>query len=589
MIKNIWQNRSIGGKYAFVFVVVILTFVLSLLVTYKLLSQTNDSVQETRVKNSVVQDASSLMSLYQQKYLNIPEYMIMEDEAGLENYLSLSEEFTATAKRLRGSLETEEQISVINQIIENNHALDEYYFSEIVPNVQQINTETFTELQNSAQELKEETMVLGESLQEEAAASNNDSIVEAENSIHTSLLILVISVIVSIIISTALLFFISRSIRKSLTKVVETSNEIAHGNLEADDLEDDRKDEIGRLSSSINDMKTSLKGMIVEVSTLAGNVDEKVQTFSRTSGDVKETSEQVAVTIEELAAGASSQANEATSISEQMQDLNQQITDASENGEQLTSYSQDVHRVSIDGDAQMQESLEQMTRINDMVETSMTKMKDLEKQTNSISEFVHVIQDIAEQTNLLALNASIEAARAGEAGKGFAVVADEVRKLAEQVTSSADSITKIVNSIKDETGKMVTDMTEGYEEVNKGKSQIETSGAYFSEIKEKVSNMVERVSEISNSLASFHSASQDISRSVEHIASISEESAAGTEEISASVNDQQESIHRVSSGADELKQMVERMNGLIQHFDIQSDFRHEKTDMPDAVYREEDQ
>ncbi|MDQ0300445.1 methyl-accepting chemotaxis protein [Salibacterium salarium] len=568
MIKDIWRNRSIGGKYAGVFAVVILTFVLSLIVTYWLLSNTNDSVQETSVKNDVVNDASELMSLYQQKYLNIPEYIIIEDDERLENYLSLSEQFVETAKRLRGNLATEEQMSVLNQIIANNHALDEYYFSEIVPNVQQINTDTFTELQDNADELKNETMALGDSLKEEAITSNASSIENAESSINTTILILIISVIISIIISTALLFFISRSIRKSLTKVVETSDQIARGNLNVDSLEYDSRDEIGMLSKSINEMGASLKEMIVEVSTLSNSVDSQVQTFRTTSGEVKESSEQVAVTIEELATGATNQANEATSISERTQDLNKKIIEASDNGEQLATFSKDVLSVSVDGDSQMKESLNQMTKINDMVEQSVTKINQLEEQTSSISEFVSVIRSIAEQTNLLALNASIEAARAGEAGKGFAVVADEVRKLAEQVTSSVESITEIVDTIKGETGKMVTDLTEGYEEVNKGKDQIETSGAYFSEIKDKVSNMVERVTEISNSLSTFNVTSQEISKSVEHIASISEESAAGSEEISASVNDQQESINQVSSGAVELTQMVERMNGLIQHFKI---------------------
>ncbi|RSL30688.1 methyl-accepting chemotaxis protein [Salibacterium salarium] len=573
MVKNIWRNRSIGGKYAGVFIVVMLTFVLSLIVTYWLLSNTNDSIQETRVKNEVVNDASELMSIYQQKYLNIPEYIVMEDAERSKEYLSLSEEFVETARELRGNLNTEEQLSVINQIIDNNHALDEYYFSEIVPNVQQINTETFTELQDNADELKEETMALGDSLKEDAITSNTTSIEKAENNIGMTILILVLSVIVSIVISTALLVFISRNIRKSLTKVVETSDQIARGNLNVNKLDDDGRDEIGLLSKSINDMGASLKEMIVEVSTLANSVDKQVQTFTTTSGDVKESSEQVAVTIEELATGATNQANEATSISERTQDLNQKIIDANENGEQLATFSKDVLSVSVDGDSQMKESLDQMTKINDMVEESVTKINQLEQQTSSISEFVSVIRSIAEQTNLLALNASIEAARAGEAGKGFAVVAEEVRKLAEQVTTSVESITQIVDGIKGETGKMVTDLTAGYEEVNKGKAQIETSGEYFSEIKDKVSNMVERVTDISNSLSSFNVTSQEISKSVEHIASISEESAAGSQEISASVNDQQTAVNKVSTGAVELTQMVERMNGLIQRFQIDDNHR----------------
>lgn len=568
MRKRLWRDRSIGGKYAVVFLVVMVTFISSLMMTYWLLSNTSDSIQETRVKNDMVIEVSELMSLYQENYLNIPEYIITEQDDNLVQYLSLSEEFVETAKQLRGNLDNDEQVGMFHQIIDNNHALDEYYFSEIVPNVQQINTEAFTELQAIANSLKEETMDLGEGLMGAAITSNTLSIEDAQSNIGRTILILLLSVVVSIVVSTTLIFFISRNIRRSMTRVVETSDQIARGNLNVEKLDDDSKDEIGLLSKSINDMGGSLKKMIVEVSTLANSVDHQVQTFTSTAGEVKEGSEQIALTIEELASGATNQANEASTISERTQYLNNEIISANEIGERLATFSEEVLTVSVDGDLQMKDSLDQMTRINDMVEQSVSKMNHLEQQTTSISKIVSVISSIADQTNLLALNASIEAARAGEAGKGFAVVADEVRKLAEEVTTSVGSIKEIVDTIKGDTAEMVSDLTSGFQEVNKGKDQIETSGKYFTDIKQKVSNMVERVNDISNALSSFNETSEEISNSVEHIAAISEESAAGSEEISASVIEQQRAINQVSTGASELTQMVERMNGVISHFQI---------------------
>ncbi|RKL67108.1 methyl-accepting chemotaxis protein [Salipaludibacillus neizhouensis] len=568
MRQKLWGDRSIGGKYTAVFAVVMLTFISSLMITYWLLSDTSESIQDTREKNDMVIDVSELMSLYQAKYLNIPEYIITEQDENLVTYLALSEEFVETAKLLRENLDNDEQIDMFHQIIENNHALDEYYFSEIVPNVQQINTETFTELQATANTLKEETIDLGEGLMGEAVTSNTTSIEHAQSNIGRTILILIISVLVSIVISTTLIYFISRNIRHRMARVVETSDQIARGNLNVSKLDAHSKDEIGLLSKSINEMGVSLKKMIVEVSTLANSVDGQVQTFTSTSGEVKEGSEQIALTIEELASGATNQANEASVISERTQSLNKEIIHANEIGERLATFSEEVYTVSLDGDLQMKDSLEQMTRINDMVEQSVNKINNLEQQTTSISKIVSVISSIADQTNLLALNASIEAARAGEAGKGFAVVADEVRKLAEEVTTSVGSIKEIVDTIKEDTAEMVFDLTSGFQEVNKGKDQIETSGKYFSDIKEKVSNMVERVNDISAALSSFNETSEEISNSVEHIAAISEESAAGSEEISASVIEQQNAINKVSSGASELSKMVERMNGVISHFQI---------------------
>ncbi|RCK09644.1 HAMP domain-containing protein [Bacillus licheniformis] len=61
----------------------------------------------------------------------------------LTDYMKYSQEFADTAKKLKKELHSDEQLDMFDQIIENNHSLDEYFFSEIVPNVQQINTEKF--------------------------------------------------------------------------------------------------------------------------------------------------------------------------------------------------------------------------------------------------------------------------------------------------------------------------------------------------------------------------------------------------------------------------------------------------------------
>lgn len=74
---------------------------------------------------------------------------------------------------------------------------------------------------------------------------------------------------------------------------------------------------------------------------------------------------------------------------------------------------------------------------------------------NKTDEILRFVSDVAANSNLLGLNASIEAARAGEHGRGFSVVAEEIRKLANNCVNAVKQIKVNLNSIKDETAKTV--------------------------------------------------------------------------------------------------------------------------------------
>jgi methyl-accepting chemotaxis protein len=562
-----WTNIKIGGKYLVIFLLIMITFLIAILVTGLFIKKTSDNMDETVKRNDVATYSSDLVTLFQEKYLLIPEYILLSDDKKLNEYLDYSKQFVSTAKKLRKEL-SKGQLTTLNQMIENNNKLDEYFFSTIVPKVQDINTDKFQELQQSANQLKNDTAKLGYELKKSSTDISREKMNNAKQNLGQLILILIISAATSMIVSFILLYIMSRKISLNLNDIVNRSNDIANGQLNNEALTYQGKDEIGQLSNSINAMGHSLFEMISEISTVSNDVDTQITNLFESSKEVKIGSQEIAISIEQMANGSKSQSQNAANISQKTMEFNENILSASEQGEKLVRFSDEVLNAAIDGNKQMKQSLEQMYLINRLVHHSVEQVRVLESRTQSITDIVNVIKSIADQTNLLALNASIEAARAGEAGKSFAVVATEVRKLAEEVSSSVEDISSIIYSIKEETSQIAKNLQIGYGEVSKGSEQINSTGEQFGEIKEKVSQMSTGVKMIASTLIKFKQSSQEMNENILDIVAISEESAAASEEIAASVVQQTGSLDMIAGSTKKLTDMVERMNGLINKFKL---------------------
>ncbi|MGB4238316.1 MAG: methyl-accepting chemotaxis protein, partial [Candidatus Hydrothermia bacterium] len=114
---------------------------------------------------------------------------------------------------------------------------------------------------------------------------------------------------------------------------------------------------------------------------------------------------------------------------------------------EIVSSVEESQRVSDEIASELRKSGADISKINDVVMSSIAKTSETLSMFSNIQNMVTEITKIAKQTNLLALNASIEAARAGESGKGFAVVASEVQKLAGESNTVAKDITGQVKEL----------------------------------------------------------------------------------------------------------------------------------------------
>lgn len=387
-----------------------------------------------------------------------------------------------------------------------------------------------------------------------------------QNKFINTLSIILSALAVVLAISVALLT--ANSISKPVQRVMNRMSQIADGDISQEALEVDSRDEIGKLAISTNDMSDKMRNVLLHIQDVATNVVTQSEELTQSANEVKIGAEQVSLTMQEIAEGTESQASHTSNLVSIVSDFATKIDDTNVVGTDIQQSSHHVIQLTRDGRTLMNESTEQMEKIDHIVQEAVGKVEKLNEETQEISKLIGVINEIADQTNLLALNAAIEAARAGEHGKGFAVVADEVRKLAEQVSLSVDDISSIVIKIQNEAGTVTNSLRQGYGEVEQGTNKIILTNETFRNISKAVHEMDNNISVMTENLVFITTTTQNINKSIDEVAAISEESAAGVEETTATVEQTASAMEEVSKAAEHLEGMAEDLNQEMKKFKL---------------------
>ena len=141
---------------------------------------------------------------------------------------------------------------------------------------------------------------------------------------HSALLMIISISIIAAIIGLGIGFYISRSITKPVDAMLQASNKIAAGDLTVQ-LVNDSRDEIGQLSTAIQTMADSLKGVLGKVQQSAINVSSTAQELSASSEEMKASTDQISSTTQDIATGVSSQASKMAEISRAMKEMSESV------------------------------------------------------------------------------------------------------------------------------------------------------------------------------------------------------------------------------------------------------------------------
>lgn len=173
-------------------------------------------------------------------------------------------------------------------------------------------------------------------------------------------------------------------------------------------------------------------------------------------------------------------------------DITERIVATRQTQEDVGHASSLADKAAQNGSESVKGVIDLMHILSNGMNTALTKIEPLNKQSDQIDNIVSTISAIAEQTNLLALNA----ARAGEQGRGFAVVADEVRQLAARTSSSTTEIADVVKTNLTHSAEASESMRQSAEQVASGVALIEDLNTTINEINQQVDSIVNTVARL---------------------------------------------------------------------------------------------
>ncbi|WP_252891322.1 methyl-accepting chemotaxis protein [Thermoclostridium stercorarium] len=208
---------------------------------------------------------------------------------------------------------------------------------------------------------------------------------------------------------------------------------------------------LGPVAATVNTVLSDIRNLIDGFFQLALSIRSASYTVNTVSKNATEAVQLISQTSNEIAKGASSQAEEAQNGVLAVEKLADQINSVYNSSNEIIVETDKITQVNTAGVKAVQSLKEKSEKNFEATEKIFSVFEKFLRIVQQITSFTESIENITEQTNLLALNAAIEAARAGEAGLGFAVVADEVRKLADQSRQSNLEIANLVESIGEET------------------------------------------------------------------------------------------------------------------------------------------
>jgi methyl-accepting chemotaxis protein len=330
---------------------------------------------------------------------------------------------------------------------------------------------------------------------------------------HRMLMITLMMMLTAIVVGAGIVFWLIRHIMKQLGGEPAYAVEVARAISEGD---------FSREITVAHGDNTSLLSVM----------NSMREHLTVTIGDIRQSTETIAVASREIASGnadlsgrTESQASSLEETASSMEELTSTVKQNAENARQANQLVVSASDVAVKGG-----------KVVGQVVHTMSSIKD---SSRKIADIISVIDGIAFQTNILALNAAVEAARAGEQGRGFAVVAAEVRNLAQRSAGAAKEIKSLIEDSVDK--------------VDVGGKLVDEAGKTMEEIVNSVKRVTDIMSEIAAASQEQSSGIEQVNQAVGQMDEATQQNAALVEEAAAAAESLQDQAAKLAQAVSVFK------------------------------------
>lgn len=355
------------------------------------------------------------------------------------------------------------------------------------------------------------------------------------------------------------LAILNRKVIRPLASTADTMQRMAAGDIEAGRKNSHSPDEIGTMTRAIEVFRQSaidareadaerrrIVGVLSErLSAMAtGNLEQPIETFfaeaykgirmdfNQAQAALRDVIHSVVQSAQQIHRSAAEVNEAATDLSERAA---RQAATLEETAAALQRTNKDIQtssELAQETHAEIALARQNATRNQEIVETAVGAMAEIESSFDEVASITSLIQNIAFQTNILALNAGVEATRAGEAGKGFIVVANEVRALAQRSSEAVTAIQQL--------------MAKSGEKIANGTRQVSSSGHALHEMIEIIDRVRQRVEMLAASSSAQAMRLNEVDRAVANLDRDTQQNAAMAEQSSAASELLRQEVNRLT-------------------------------------------